>query len=481
MKLKKLVSLILAAVFMGVSLMACGKGGDTAKTSSAPAQTVAEDKTDTDTEADTTTPEVTKEAEAADEAAAGDTLEVPDKEMTITLWDIATEDPANTNQQGAVDRFMADHPNIKVETTHIQNDTYKEKLIIAMSSGQCPDMYIHWGGGPMNEYIESGFAVPVTDLMNNYCDIDFLDAAIAQSSYKGDIYAVPFGGIGGSGIFYNKTIFGKLGLAVPQTISELETVCNTLKENGYIPFSLANQNKWTGSMYFMYLVTRYGGVDEFNAAVSGTGSFESEAFQYAAETIQKWIKAGYFPDGVNSLNTDDGQDRGLMYTEDAAMMLHGSWQASSMRNDNEEWYTQNIGYFAFPKLETSKADQSIVVGTSIGNGFTFNTGEDQDKLKTCFILATRYYNDDIYNQAQLDSGTIPSIKGMGDTINDPCMQQIWKDFSSASNVQLWYDQYLPPAVSEAHQSTCQEIFGLTMTPQEANATLQAAMTKYLAE
>lgn len=471
MKLKKAISLLLVFTFMGMTLYGCG-------TSAGTKEPVTTEKEDTTVEA---TPTV---APSTDEAAVTTNtgeLKVTDKEMTITLWDIATEDPGNKIQQGAVDRFMKDYPNIKVETTHIQNDTYKEKLIIAMSSGQCPDMYIHWGGGPMNEYIKAGFAVPITDLMNNNCDVDFLDAAIAQSSYKDDIYAVPFGGIGGSGIFYNKTIFAKLGLQVPTTIAELEACCETLKQNGYIPFSLANQNKWTGSMYFMYLATRFGGVEAFNAAVDGSGSFESDAFQYAAETIQKWIKAGYFPDGVNSLNTDDGQDRSLMYTEEAAMMLHGSWQASSMKNDDADWYTQNISYFAFPKLETSTADQSIVVGTSIGNGFSFNTGTDQDKLNACFVLATKYYNDDIYNQAQLEAGTIPSINGMGDTIQDPCMQQIWANFSSASNVQLWYDQYLPPAVSEAHQSTCQEIFGLTKTPKEANAILQAAMAKYLSE
>ena len=414
---------------------------------------------------------VNSESAAAENTGFG----VSSKKLTITLWDIATEDPANTNQGGAVDRFMAAYPNITVENTHIQNDSYKQKLIISMSSGQCPDMYIHWGGGPMNEYIDSGFAVPVTNLMKEHCDVPFLEAAIAQSSYMGEIYAVPFGGIGGSGIFYNKTIFNKLGLGVPETIAELEATCKTLKDAGYIPFSLANQNKWTGSMYFMYLATRFGGVDEFNAAVDGSGSFESAAFQYAGEKIQEWIRAGYFPDGVNSLNTDDGQDRQLMYTEEAAMMLHGSWQASSMRNDNEEWYEANMDYFRFPNLATSSAPQDIVVGTSIGNGFSFNIHDDQDKLNTAFILATQFYNDDTYNKQQLAGGTIPSIEGMGDTIEDQCMQKIWEDFSSASNVQLWYDQYLPPAVGETHKNTCQEIFGLTKTPAEANAELNKAM------
>jgi raffinose/stachyose/melibiose transport system substrate-binding protein len=468
MALKKIVSLLLALMVLCTMLVGCGASNkEEASSSSQKAEaTASEDSSKTDA--------------ASTESSDDGTLKVPDKEMKITLWDIATEDPANRIQQGAVDRFMKDHPNVKVETTHIQNDTYKQKLVVAMSSNQCPNMYIHWGGGPMNEYIESGFAVPVTDLMNKYCKVDFLKAAIEQSSYKGEIYAVPYSALAGSGFFYNKTIFEKYGLQVPKTISELEQVCETLKQNGIIPFSLANQSKWTGSMYFMYLVARKSGLDEFNKAVDGTGSFESDAFKYAGETIQKWVKAGYFPEGVNSLSADDGQDRQLMYQEKAAMMLHGTWQASQMSSDNKDWYEKNIDYFAFPTLDGSTADQSIVVGTSIGNGFSFNTGDDEDLLKACFVLATQYYNDDTYIQESLDTGSIPSINGAGDNIQDHCMQKVWKDFTNASSVQLWYDQYLPPEVAEVHKSTSQELFGLTKTPEQANKELQDAMTKYLA-
>ena len=267
-----------------------------------------------------------------------------------------------------------------------------------------------------------------------YCDIPFLDATIAQCTYKGEIYAVPYGGLSGSGIYYNKKIFEKVGLEVPKTVAELEAACETLKKNGYIPFSLANQAKWTGSMYFMYLATRYGGTEAFKNAVAGTGSFESDAFKYAGETIQKWVKAGYFPDGVNSLSPDDGQDRQLMYTEEAAMMLHGTWQSGSMKSDAPDWYLESIGYFAFPKLETSTADQNIVVGTAVGNAFSFNTGDDEDLRRACFVLATQFYNDDTYNSQQVEAGNLPSIEGMGDSHPDQCMLAAWKDFSSASDV-----------------------------------------------
>ncbi len=132
------------------------------------------------------------EAEAPEAAEAGGAKatdgknlpELTSEDMTIVLWDIATEDPTRSIQEGAVARFMADYPNIHVEQVHQQNDNYKQQLVVAMSSGQCPDMYISWGGGPMAEYHNSGFADDITDLYNTYDHPDFIDAAIAQGSYK---------------------------------------------------------------------------------------------------------------------------------------------------------------------------------------------------------------------------------------------------------------------------------------------------------
>ena len=92
-----------------------------------------------------------------------------------------------------------------VNQVAIQNDTYKEKLVIAMSSGECPDMYSSWSGGPMYEYIDSGFAQPIDDLLDQSDVKDkLLDAAIEQGSYNGHVYAIPYLNVSLAGIFYNK-------------------------------------------------------------------------------------------------------------------------------------------------------------------------------------------------------------------------------------------------------------------------------------
>jgi raffinose/stachyose/melibiose transport system substrate-binding protein len=415
--------------------------------------------------------------------------ELTTEPLEITLWDIATEDPTKSIQEEAVQRFMADYPNITVTQVHQQNDNYKQQLVVAMSSGQAPDMYIHWGGGPMAEYYNSGFVNDITDLFNTYDHPDFIDAAVAQSTYDGKILAIPFGGLSGCDIFYNKTIFEEVGVEVPTTIDELEEVCDKLLEAGYVPFSLANGSKWTGSMYYMYLVARHSGNDEFDAAYTQEGSFTSEAFIWAGEKIQEWVEKGYFNDGFNSLVTDNGEDRALLYDNTCAMMLHGSWQTRSIAADSQEWYDANLGVFRFPEDSEAAANgvpQDVEIGTAIGNGFSFNCWNedgtvDEDKLEACYVLATQYYNDDTYNAEQMENSTIPSIKGFEDQIEDVNMQTVAEVFFNASNVQLWYDQYLPASVTEVHKDCMTELFGLTKTPQEIGEAQDAAMQAALAE
>ena len=481
MKRKLLALFLVLSMCVGI-FAGCSNGGNGSSSSSAGGDS---------STADTS-------SEAGSEASTGDTAgkqtdgknlpELTTEPLNILVWGTATEEPSKSQYEGAIARFMEDYPNITIELVNQQNDNYKQQLVVAMSSGQCPDMYQHWGGGPMAEYYESGFVNDITEMYNTYDHPAFIEASIAQSTYEDKILAIPFGGLSGCDIFYNKTIFEEVGVEVPETIDELEAVCDKLLEAGYTPFSLANSPGWTGSMYFMYLVARHSGNDEFDAAYTQEGSFTSDAFIYAGEKIQEWVEKGYFPEGVNSLSPDDSQDLALLYDNTCAMMLHGSWVTTSMNTDNSEWYTTNIGAFRFPEDAEAAANgvpQDVEVGTAIGNGFSFNCWNedgsvDQTKLDACYVLATQYFNDDTWNQEKVDTLTIPSIEGYEDALDDPNMTTVAEVFFNASNVQLWYDQYLPASVTEVHKDCMNALFGLESTPQEIGEQYDAAMQEYLA-
>ena len=479
---RKLLALLLAMSMVVGAFAGCsGDSGKSSSTADTSTSSTTDESGDTASDADTSS-----DAEAGNTSDAN-IPQLTSDPLTIVLWDISTEDPHKSMMEGAVARFTEAYPNITVEQLHQQNDNYKQQLIVAMSSGKCPNMYIHWGGGPMAEYYNSGFVNDLTEMFNTYDHPDFIEAAVAQSTYEDKVLAIPYGGLSGADIFYNKNIFAEVGVEVPETIEELEAVCDKLLEAGYTPFSLANSPGWTGSMYYMYLVARHSGNDEFDAAYTQEGSFTSDAFIYAGEKIQDWVQKGYFVEGVNSLSPDDSQDLALMYDGTCAMMLHGSWVTSNMQTDNAEWYSENIGVFRFPEDSEAAAagvPQDVEVGTAIGNGLSFNCWNDdgsvdQTKLDAGYVLATQYINDDTYNQQQIDRITIPSIEGFDTAVEDPNMQVVAEVFFNASNVQLWYDQYLPANVTEVHKDCMNALYALEITPEEIGQKHDAAMQEYL--
>lgn len=449
------VTAMTMALIMGVSLTGCG--------GSAPAEGSAG----------------TDEAVENSSANAGGGS---DSDKTIVFWNVGTEGADKELYEYAIEQFQAkSESGYTIVNQPTQNDKYKEKLVIAMSSGECPDMYTSWSGGPMNEYIDSGYAQPLDDLYEKYGVKDrFMEGALEQSSYNGKIYAVPVKNISVAGVYYNKSLFEKYNVAVPTTVSELEAACDTFVKNGIVPFALANGPKWTGSMYFQCLAARKGGLEPFQKACDGSGSFEDECFEYAGTKIQDWVNKGYFPDGFNSMSEDDGQAKQLFYTEAAAMYLTGSWNTAAFKTDSEDGgsdFYSRIGWFNFPAVDGSSADASILCGTLGDQFISFNCTDE--KLDAAFEFSTYLSNEDTVDKF-VEAALIPPIKGIEEKITDPLSKQIVDAANGAGAVQLWYDQYLSPSVANAHLDGNQEVFGMTMTPQDANKKMQEAQKEILA-
>jgi raffinose/stachyose/melibiose transport system substrate-binding protein len=355
----------------------------------------------------------------------------------------------------------------------ISNDAYKQRLAVAMNAGMTPDCFLSWSGGPMYEYAINNQIVDLTPYMNaNSFKDKFLDAAIAQVTYQGKIWGVPMQNVSVCSVFYNKEIFARYNLRIPNTVRELEAVCDTLKANGITPFSLANKTQWTGSMYFMFLATRRGGTQPFIKAVDGSGSFLDPAFIYAGEKIWEWVNKGYYNVGFNGLDEDSGQSRQIMYRGEAAMHIMGSWFISSALNESPEFYAK-MGMFRFPRDEQGVGDIGTVIGT-VGDNFYHVSATSKNPAKA-FELITHLIDDEAVRDA-LNDGRIPPVKGV--QLQDPMLAELFAQIQAAPDMQLWYDQSLSPEVAEVHKVTSQEIFGLTLSPRAAAQQLQDAQAAY---
>lgn len=393
----------------------------------------------------------------------------------LVLWHIQMSGNILGVIKHSVDRFMADNPNVDVEVVPYSNEAYKVKLVVAMGTRNLPDIFPTWAGGPLHEYINAGQVLDITRMMqtNNYKDY-FLDSAIKMVTYEDRIWGVPVEGSHAAVIFYNKKIFQQYGISVPKTYSSLIEVIKMLRSKGITPFALANRTKWPGSIFYMYFVDRLGGPKVFENAAARTGaSFDDPVFVKAGEMVQQLVKLGAFPDGFNGLDYDTAQSRTLMYSGKAAMELMGSWEISTIEDENREFYKNNLDFFPFPELEGGKGDSKDIVGT-MGDNF-YSVSNSCKYPEEAFKLIQYLIDDKAVNERILH-GRIPPVKNP--RIDDPMLKRIQGIISGAPSVQFWYDQYLPPELGEKHKDTCQAIFDLSLTPDEAVRQMENAAKGY---
>ncbi|PIO97345.1 ABC transporter substrate-binding protein [Pleomorphomonas carboxyditropha] len=393
-------------------------------------------------------------------------------DKVITEWDLQTTAGAVKVIRGAADRFEAANPGYKVEDTHILNDAYKTKIKIAFGANEPPCVFSSWGGGPLREYVKAGQVVDLTP----YLDSDpafkdrFLPASFGASTIDGKIYALPAENTAIAVVFYNKELFAKYNVTPPTTWDELLKVIDVFKENGIAPFALANKNKWTGSMFYGYLVDRIGGPEAFANAVQRKdgGSFADPVFVEAGKRLQELVNAGAFQKGYNGLDYDVGGSRRLLYTDKAAMELMGTWEASTIGNENPE-FAKKLGFFQFPSVPDGKGDPNNLLGT-LGDNYISVSNACPEKDKAVELL--KFLTDDTAAAGRLADNRIMPLKDV--KTDNPFLTEVYSLVAKAPSVQLWWDQELPPELGELHKDTSQALFGLSKTPEQVAEEFEAA-------
>lgn len=383
----------------------------------------------------------------------------------LVMWDVMTANVVRDLIDETVAKFNKENPDVELEVVHIQNDPYKTKLKVAMGGGTPPDIFHNWGGGPLKEYIDSGMVAPIDDIKDDLLNT-YIPAAFDPATFDGKTYGAPYTGLTGVYFFYRTDIFEKYNLTPPNTWEELLQVGETLKENGIIPITLGNKTKWPGSFYYMYLADRLGGADMFLDALyrKEEGSFEDPAYIKAGELVQELVKRDFFPKGFNGMEEDVGQSRALLYTGKAAMFLMGNWFIGSANKEAPE-VMENIDFFTFPAIEGGKGDPTNLIGSPGQNYFSIaSTCKNKD-------MAMKFLNEYIMSPSYVEflvdkAGYVPPVKNASSYVEDPMMKKIAETFEAAGHVQVYYDQFMSPAMGEKHKDLVQSLFGLKITPEE---------------
>jgi raffinose/stachyose/melibiose transport system substrate-binding protein len=369
---------------------------------------------------------------------------------------------------------MAANPNVTIDITVMENENFKAKLTTVMQSGEPPNIFQSWGGGVMNEYAKAGLLKDITaDLDKDGWRDTFSPGALAVYSYKGVNYGVPRD-MGMVGFWYNKDLFAKAGIEKPPaTWTELLDVVKKLKAAGITPIALGEGDKWPGAFWWEYLAVRIGGQAAFDAAYSREGSFTDAPFVEAGKKLQELVALEPFQDGFLGMTWPN--EAGLMGNGEAAMDLMGQWAPGAFieNSASKEGLGDKAGWFPFPAVEGGAGDPTDALGG--GNGYVVGKNappEAVDFLK--FLSSVKS------QRAQAKLGmSVPVVKGAEDGLSDPSLQTVQKGAAAAKYFQLYYDQYLPPAVGPVVNDAVQGIFAGTSTPEQAAQMVEDAAAKEL--
>ena len=136
---------------------------------------------------------------------------------------------------------MLAEENIKV-TVNLEmpsSDQYESILQARLSGDDAPDLYtLHCNN--LATYNDAGYLYDLSG--EPLADVIF-DNVKETVTIDGKLLAVPIESQAW-GVLYNKAIFEECGLKAPDTLSDLESICETLKAKGYTPFMLAFQEQW---------------------------------------------------------------------------------------------------------------------------------------------------------------------------------------------------------------------------------------------
>ncbi|WP_245831032.1 extracellular solute-binding protein [Sediminibacillus massiliensis] len=390
---------------------------------------------------------------------------------TLTVWHIEQGEAEQALVQ-AVERFEESHSGVEVELIRQENDPYKTKLSVAMGGGNPPDVFHSWGGGWLERFVDAGQVLDLTDKIDTSI---YLPSAISPATFEEKVYGAPIA-MDVVPVWYNTEMFEEYGLEEPETYEDLLGIVETLKSEGITPFALANQSKWPGSFYMMYLAERIGGPDLFSEAFSREGrGFDDEAYVEAGQKIQELVEMGAFPDGFNGMNFDTGQSRQLMYAEKAGMIIQGSWMLGTTRTDMPE-FEDKLGFFLFPAIEGGQGAQNHIVG---GVSPVFSVSESSENPDLAAELVQELASQETADHYANEDGAISAIKGV--EYEDEYVQKINDVLVNAEFMQTYYDQTLPTEVAEVHLDTTQAIFGLSMTPEEAVSKVEEKAEEVIEE
>jgi raffinose/stachyose/melibiose transport system substrate-binding protein len=153
-----------------------------------------------------------------------------------------------------------------------------------------------------------------------------------------------------TGVFYNKSKAEALGMTEPpMSVADFEALLAKAKDAGEQPIMQWNATASGGGLAFplQNLMAAYGPTEPINDWIfqKPDATIDTPANLTAAQHLQQWVEAGYFPEDANAIEYTDANAR--FGKGEGVFMFNGDWQNAVYDKD----LSGNVGFFVFPSAE----------------------------------------------------------------------------------------------------------------------------------
>lgn len=343
---------------------------------------------------------------------------------------------------------------VKVNLEMPSSDQYESVLQARLSGGDAPDLYtLHCNN--IGTYNDAGY---LYDLSNEPLADVIYENVKATVSVDGKLLAVPIESQAW-GVLYNKAIFEECGLKAPDTLADLATICQTLKEKGYTPFMLAFQEQWVPQL--MTALT-------LGDIVSGK--------------LPDWLERMYKDEGsydevreifdVIDLIMTNGTDRAMEEGSEAgaadfamgkaAMFVQGTWASNTIMTTNPE---MQLGVFALPINDDPNCTR-----VNLSTSTTLAVHPDSKELDLALKFAN-YVLDEKDSSALFQSC---SFNPLATCHNYEAYSWVADASAYVAAGRAYQDLVIPSAVTDEQGRLLQEYYVGTVTVDEIVERLDAA-------
>lgn len=280
---------------------------------------------------------------------------------TINFWTQTLDSRAAWQPMAEViAEFEKANPDIKVKVEHIPFAQFDSKLIVAAEAGSPPDISdINWMNA--KPWAQAGYLEPLDDYIaqSDVVSREMYYEAALVGEHDGQLYTLPQG-TGTYMMFYNKDLFEKHGVAIPQDWNELVEAIRKL----YNPPHYYGLVRGFGDALYVF--------DDFvNFVVQNDGYITDEAVTRARTDEPAFVDAFTFyvelvtkhnaaPPGY--MEVASAQAHTLFAQEKAAMLVSGPWARGMLATENPDL---NWGIFRIPGPEPGKYG-AVVGGWQFG-------------------------------------------------------------------------------------------------------------------